>query len=110
MAVKRSSSAKPRRRVQCNECKKTFRGPFELNRHSILHSKDKSKYAHKCPVSDCPYTALQKSNLNTHINSVHPNLSLKIRTEKCTVDPDVCNADFCDAPSLIRHEKKVHGY
>ncbi|KLO05632.1 hypothetical protein SCHPADRAFT_946756 [Schizopora paradoxa] len=106
MAVKRSSSAKPRRRVQCNECKKTFRGPFELNRHSILHSKDKSKYAHKCPFPGCPHAALQKSNLKTHINSVH----LKVQTYKCTVDPDVCQADFSGASSLIRHEKAVHRY
>ncbi|KLO08316.1 hypothetical protein SCHPADRAFT_612822 [Schizopora paradoxa] len=104
MPAKRSSTT--RSRVQCSVCEKTFRGPFELKRHSILHSSDKSKYIHKCPIPDCPFTALQKSNLKTHTISVH----LKIRTERCTVDPDACNADFCDAPSLIRHEKKVHGY
>ncbi|KLO06627.1 hypothetical protein SCHPADRAFT_895272 [Schizopora paradoxa] len=104
MPAKRSSTT--RSRVQCGECDKSFCGTFELKRHAVLHSKDKSKHAHKCPFPDCGHAALQKSNLQTHINSVH----LKIRTNKCTIFPGVCNADFCEASSLIRHEKNAHGW
>ncbi|KLO05510.1 hypothetical protein SCHPADRAFT_896197 [Schizopora paradoxa] len=104
MPARRSSTT--RSRVQCDECKKTFRGPFELNRHAVLHSNDKSRYAHKCPFPGCPHATLQKSNLKIHINSVH----LKVQTYKCTVDPDVCQADFSDASSLIRHEKAIHRF
>ncbi|KLO08320.1 hypothetical protein SCHPADRAFT_893968 [Schizopora paradoxa] len=104
MPAKRSSTT--RSRVQCNKCEKTFRGTYELNRHTILHSNDKSKFTHKCPIPDCPYAALQKSNLKTHINSVHS----KVRTYKCTVDPAVCEAVLSEASSLIRHEKAVHRF
>lgn len=34
--------------------------------------------------------------------------SLKLRI-KCTIDPE-CDAELCDAASLIRHEKRRHGY
>ncbi|KLO06168.1 hypothetical protein SCHPADRAFT_698273 [Schizopora paradoxa] len=106
MAAKRSSTSKPRRRVQCSKCEKTFRGTYELNRHTVLHSNDKSRYAHKCPFPGCPHATLQKSNLKTHINSVH----LKVQTYKCTVNPNVCQAELSGASSLIHHEKEIHRF
>ncbi|KAI0782779.1 hypothetical protein C8Q75DRAFT_496625 [Abortiporus biennis] len=59
-----------KRQVQCRRCFKwvDWKG---LKRHERTHL-PRDKKPHKCPMPQCGYSDVQKSNLTTHIRVHHP--------------------------------------
>ena len=64
-----------------------------------VHEKNKP---HKCPI--CPAAFMQKSHMQTHVDSVH----FGKKDESKKVNCDVCDSTFCDKKSLKKHIQIVH--
>ncbi|KAK3509422.1 hypothetical protein QTP70_034182 [Hemibagrus guttatus] len=82
-------------RVQCDECKKTFRDRWFLKQHQRVHSE--SRLVFLCPRDGCPRAYTTAFNLQSHILSFHQ----QERAFSCT-QPG-CSKTFSMKQSLQRH-------
>ncbi|XP_027015231.2 general transcription factor IIIAa [Tachysurus fulvidraco] len=82
-------------RVQCDECKKTFRDQWFLKQHQRVHSE--SRVVFVCPRDGCERSYSTAFNLQSHILSFHQ----QERAFSCT-HPG-CTKTFSMKQSLQRH-------
>ncbi|KAJ3821833.1 hypothetical protein F5880DRAFT_761444 [Lentinula raphanica] len=91
-------------RTICERCGVRVPRPCDLYRHTQRHLKgeERALRSFSCPYPDCEFKSLQKSNMDTHIRSVHT----RIKNQKC---PN-CTYATADPGSLTRHRKRRHEY
>lgn len=82
-------------KIQCGECKKTFKDRWYLKSHQQVHSKECMVFY--CPREGCTRSYTTAFNLNSHILSFHE----EKRAFTCTY-PN-CGKSFCMRQSLQRH-------
>ena len=83
--------------IPCTECKGVFETKEQLEGHNrLVHLKTKPPY--NCDYCDLPCS--NKSNLETHLNTVH----LKIEPYICKY----CNLSLLRQSHLNTHLKKAH--
>lgn len=82
-------------RVQCDQCKKTFRDSWFLKQHQHVHSEERVVY--HCPREGCSRSYTTAFNLQSHILSFHE----EQRSFICT-HPG-CGRSFAMKQSLLRH-------
>ncbi|XP_048045702.1 general transcription factor IIIAa [Megalobrama amblycephala] len=82
-------------RVQCDQCKKTFRDSWFLKQHQHVHSKERMVF--HCPRDGCTRSYTTAFNLQSHILSFHE----QQRSFICT-HPG-CGKSFSMKQSLQRH-------
>ena len=81
-------------------CGRCFAEKRTLSKHTLgVHEKNKP---HKCPI--CPAAFMQKSHMQTHVDSIH--FGKKDESEK--VKCDMCDLTFCYKKSLKSHIQIVH--
>ncbi|EJD02550.1 uncharacterized protein FOMMEDRAFT_167777 [Fomitiporia mediterranea MF3/22] len=103
---------------QCKICSKVFKRMYALERHMIVHDPHRERFEHKCPYNGCRFSSLQKSNVKTHIAAVHEKIKHTCTLPRISDNPfdlgretsEKCLRIFSDAPALIRHEKRAHGF
>ncbi|KAL5532924.1 hypothetical protein ACEPAF_4698 [Sanghuangporus sanghuang] len=86
----------------CGACRKKFSRKADCLRHVQTHDADAKRY--ECAWPGCKHSTLQKTNLKTHFLATH----LKERPYQCNIHG--CRDTFGDQSSLIRHEKRTHGF
>ncbi|KAL5490086.1 hypothetical protein ACEPAI_4919 [Sanghuangporus weigelae] len=86
----------------CGACRKKFSRKADCLRHVQTHNADAKRY--KCAWPGCKHSTLQKTNLKTHFLATH----LRERPYQCNING--CKDTFGDQSSLIRHEKRTHGF
>ncbi|KAG2740780.1 hypothetical protein P692DRAFT_20840789 [Suillus brevipes Sb2] len=87
--------------VNCHICGKTISHSRNLSVHVRTHDKDNDAFMHACPFPDCNFKAVQKANLQKHINT-HTG-ELPHRCPECTFAT-------ADPANLTSHRKNLHGY
>ncbi|KAL5511423.1 hypothetical protein ACEPAH_4639 [Sanghuangporus vaninii] len=86
----------------CGACRKRFSRRADCLRHVQIHNADAKRY--ECAWPGCKHSTLQKTNLRTHFLATH----LHERPYQCNIHG--CRDTFGDQSSLIRHEKRTHGF
>ncbi|EJD02136.1 uncharacterized protein FOMMEDRAFT_157327 [Fomitiporia mediterranea MF3/22] len=86
----------------CAECGRRFSRRCDLKRHALIHKPDAKRYY--CAYPGCSHSSLQMCNLKAHYISRH----LLYRLFECNFNS--CGKSYTDASSLIKHEKKYHGF
>ncbi|KAJ7058950.1 hypothetical protein C8F01DRAFT_1085422 [Mycena amicta] len=94
-----------RKRFPCLHpgCEWSFDRPSDLRRHQPKHLTEEERAAimHTCPIPGCPFKALQRVNLKTHMN-VHTGA----KPFEC---PDrSCSFASADRSCLLRHCERRH--
>ncbi|KAJ6493432.1 hypothetical protein C8R45DRAFT_1136652 [Mycena sanguinolenta] len=85
-------------------CPWSFSKTTDLRRHLPRHMspEEREKRMYKCPDPGCTYKTLQKSNLQTHYNSVHTGLKPLVCKQ--------CEYRASDPSTLHRHMRSMHAY
>ncbi|KAL5529440.1 hypothetical protein ACEPAG_5425 [Sanghuangporus baumii] len=86
----------------CGVCRKNFARRTDCLRHVQTHNADAKRF--ECAWPGCKHSTLQKTNLKTHFLATH----LRERPYRCNING--CEDTFGDQSSLIRHEKRTHGF
>ncbi|KAI0746281.1 hypothetical protein C8Q80DRAFT_1319708 [Daedaleopsis nitida] len=106
MPADRTTRNKPGRKTTapaawvCPECNTAITHKTDIKRHQASHLPP----THFCPHAGCPGSIKgfrQRSNLMTHLNSVHD----KLKTYEC----NKCEKSYYDPASLHRHRQVAHG-
>ena len=85
---------------KCNICGAQFKKKENLVQHQQKHNSDpNSRKTYVCPIEGCKSSFTRKSNLQTHIKSIHGG----VQPYSC----EICGKDFL-YPSLLEKHKKSH--
>ncbi|EAU86731.2 hypothetical protein CC1G_06492 [Coprinopsis cinerea okayama7 len=87
---------------ECPHCPKVFRRASDISRHLRTHDSKARRFY--CDWAGCTYSAVQKSNLDTH-RAKHTGEKKYV----CKDDPK-CTFRTADPASLSRHRRYKHGY
>ncbi|XP_035713656.1 zinc finger protein 782-like [Folsomia candida] len=87
---------KPRKKLDCPKCSKTFKTNSDLRRHLVTHDPDAKM---KCEV--CGKVPKNPVALAAHIRRMH--------TNRARPNCDLCHRSFCHSRYLQRHMDIMHG-
>ncbi|KIL65129.1 hypothetical protein M378DRAFT_11001 [Amanita muscaria Koide BX008] len=113
MPPSRSSVPKRRRlpkeynKKPCPICGETVKYVRDVERHKLTHAPNKEELKVRCPVSDCDYATLQKSNITVHVRTqqVRPSSRSKGQVYHCQPSCTFCALEWME---LAEHQINVH--
>ncbi|XP_063441644.1 zinc finger protein 773-like [Mytilus trossulus] len=91
----KTKAFKPKDRVVCKLCGKSFGRPSELRRHSVIHTGERN---HKC--EECEKVFTQRYHLIRHVKNVHKK---ELENLVCGICNDTFNSEYLLKRHVTRH-------